>query len=220
MPTSASASSMEGTEASPSSVEWAPRSGCARTPSSISRLACPCTLHQCELTPSRYRRPRSSTSSLPSARSMISGSSDGQTAIWVKGCQTWARSRASSRSCRDESMRACLLECLERAVDLRLRVGGGEREPQAARALRDGGGTDGLHQQARLAQESRGPDGSLGRSEEDGYDRAPRLGRDPEPAQPVHEASDVAPESRTQLRVVLEKIHRHHQRLAQRRRQG
>src|SRR5215468_4703633 len=104
---------------------------------------------------------------------MISGSSDGHAAIWVKGCQTWARSRASRRSCRDESMGACLLECLERAVDVRLRVGRGEREPQAARALRNGGGTDGPHQQAVLAQEGRGPERSLGSAEDDRNDRAP-----------------------------------------------
>src|SRR5262249_59938310 len=122
------------------------------------RLRWPCTLHQSELTPSRYRRPRSSMSSLPSARSTISGSSDGQTAIWVNGCQTCARSRASSRSCRDESMRACLLECLEHTVDVRLRMCGGEGEPQPARPLGNGGGTDGLHPEPPLAQEGPGPE--------------------------------------------------------------
>src|SRR5215470_5821060 len=186
MRTSASASSMDGTEASPSSVEWATRSSCARTASSISRLRCRCTLHHSELTPSRYRLPRSSMSSFPSARSMISGSSDGQTAIWVKGCQTWARSRASSRSCRDESMRACLLECLERAVDVRLRVCGGEGEPEPARALGDGGGTDGLHQEPSLPQECRGPDRALGRAEDDRHDGAAGLGGEPDLPQPVH----------------------------------
>src|SRR5215469_16886378 len=179
MRTSASASSMEGTDASPSSVECATRSSCARTASSISRFLCPCTLHQSELTPSRYRRPRSSTSSLPSARSMISGSSDGQTAIWVNGCQTLARSRASSRSCRDESMRACLLECLERADDVRFRVCGGESEPEPARPLGNGGGTDGLHQEATLAQERGGPERALGGPEHDRHDGAAGLGGEP-----------------------------------------
>src|SRR5215471_18099746 len=192
---------MEGTDASPSRVECATRSSCARTASSISRLRWPCTLHQSELTPSRYRRPRSSMSSLPSARSTISGSSEGQTAIWVNGCQTWARSSATSRSCRDESMGACLLECLERAVDLRLRVCSGEGEPEPARSLGNGGWTDRLHQESPLAQEPRGAQGPLGGPEDDRDDRAPGLGGESEPAQPVDEVADVAPEAGTELGV-------------------
>src|SRR5215831_13501621 len=145
-------------------------------------------------------------SSLPSPRSMISGSSEGQTAIWVNGCQTWARSRASSRSCRDESMGACLLECLERVVDLRLGVPGGEREPEPARALGDGGRTDGLHQHPTLAKECRGPERSVRGAEDDRDDRAPRLGAEIQMAQPADEPVDVPPEPRTQLGVVLEEI--------------
>ena len=47
---------------SPSSVECATLSSCARTASSISRFRWPCTVTQSDETPSRYRRPRSSTS--------------------------------------------------------------------------------------------------------------------------------------------------------------
>src|SRR5262245_9496140 len=134
-------------------------------------------------------------SSLPSARSMISGSSEGQTAIWVNGSQTWARSRASSRSCRDESMGACLLECLERVVDLRLGVAGGEREPQSARALGDGGRTDGLHQHPAVAKEGRGPERPLRRAEDDRDDCAPRLCPEIQTAQSTDEPLDVPPEA-------------------------
>ena len=109
---------------------------------------------------------------------MISGSSAGQTAIWVNGCQTWARSSASSCSCRDESMRACLLECLERAVDLRLRVCSGEGEPQPARALGDGGRADGLHQQPALAKEAEARSARSGVPSTTGKIARPRLGGD------------------------------------------
>src|SRR5215510_9911037 len=151
---------------------------------------------------------------------MMSGSSDGQTAIWVKGCQTWARSRASSRSCRDESMDACLLQCLERAIDLRLRVCGGEGEPETARSLGNGGWTDGLHEEPTLAQEGRGAQGTLWGAEDDRNDRAPGLGGESQPAQAVDEVADVAPEAGTELGVRFQQIHRHDDRLAQRRREG
>ena len=51
--TSRSASSIDGTLARPSSVEWATRSSCARTASSSSRRWWPWTLTHSELTPSR-----------------------------------------------------------------------------------------------------------------------------------------------------------------------
>ena len=51
--TSSSAHSIDAVEARPSRVEWATRSSCARTASSISGTRWPCTLHQSDDTPSR-----------------------------------------------------------------------------------------------------------------------------------------------------------------------
>src|SRR5262249_31087327 len=142
---------------------------------------------------------------------MISGASEGHTAIWVKGCQTWARSACSSRSCRDEeSMGPSLLERLEGAIHLRLGVRGGEGKAKPAGPLGNGGRTDGFGQDVALAEEGRGGHGPLRAADDDRDDGAARLGGEAQRPDAGDEALHVAEEPWTQLRVVLEEIHRHH----------
>src|SRR5439155_7263205 len=56
-------------------------------------VPCPCTVTHSDEQPSRYRWPSESQRYTPAARSITNGSSAGQSACWVNGCHTAARSR-------------------------------------------------------------------------------------------------------------------------------
>jgi hypothetical protein len=71
-------------------VVWATFPSCSRSAWSISGWRWPWTLHQSEDTPSMKRRPSLAIKVVPSARSIISGSSSHQSRCWVNGCQRWS----------------------------------------------------------------------------------------------------------------------------------
>src|SRR3954449_8558169 len=81
------ASSMAGRWLRPSIVECATLPSCSLTAASILGCRWPWTLHQSDETPSMYVRPSVSVSVVPSADSMISGSSSTHACCWVNGCQ-------------------------------------------------------------------------------------------------------------------------------------
>ena len=86
---------IEGMLAMPSNVVWATLASWAATAASISGTQWPCTLHQRELVASMYLRPSVSKRNSRSPRSMTRKSFCSiHGFIGVKGCQTWARSRA------------------------------------------------------------------------------------------------------------------------------
>src|SRR5690606_30922952 len=90
----ASASSMPGTWVVPRKVEWSSFASCSARAALTWGWQWPIVVVHREETPSRWRRPSTSISQGPSARSTTVGSSSTQWACWVNGCQTAAASRA------------------------------------------------------------------------------------------------------------------------------